>query len=391
MESIGFKVSVIWCPISPWADVFDQQLFRDYPNIQWIQAGYHPKRQQIGFYYARVRQQIWKLIFRYVGDVFDAAIKSQVLFSQELNKKAKAIRADLYIGHNLGALPAVVKASKFQNARSIFDFEDFHRGEHKIDSFQAKAVRKVEDKYIPHVNGITASSSLIAQAYERIYSDKNIVTINNVFPRSFSVQEVVDLPLKPLKLFWFSQYIGKKRGLETILQAMSKFKGKEITLTLLGTVSNDMRDYFQNYTVDLHLNSDQIICIDPVEESRIAEIASQNHIGICSELAHIQNRDLCLTNKLFMYLLSGNALLLSNTKSQQFFLSEYPDIGISFEQESADSVYGALKFYMDHPEILNQHRFNALQLGRNKLNWDFESVKWLNFITLLASKKINNS
>ena len=85
-----------------------------------------------------------------------------------------------------------------------------------------------------------------------------------------------------------------------------------------------------------------------------------------------------------MYLLSGNALLLSNTKAQQSFLSVYPDIGMSFEQESADSVAKSLQFYIDYPDVLYQHRINVLQLAKSKLNWDIESVKWLNLINQLT-------
>ena len=387
LQKAGYHVTVIWSPISPWADEFDQQLFKDHPTIQWVQAGYHYKAQQIGFYYARIRQQIWKLIYRFLGNVFEAGIKSQVFFSQELTKKAKSIKADLYVGHNLGALPAIVKAANLHKAKSIFDFEDFHRGEHRPNSIQSKAVKNIEDKYIPHVHGISASSSLIAQAYEKIHRDKKIITINNVFPLSFAVNELKDIPVKPLKLFWFSQYIGKKRGLETILQAMANFKRNEITLTLLGNVSNDIKDYFKDYISDLELNADQLIFLDPVEESIITDIASQYHIGICSEFAHIQNRDLCLTNKLFMYLLSGNALLLSKTKAQQNFLNEYTDVGMSFEQESAESAAKSLQFYMDHPDVLYQNRINALQLAKTKLNWDIESVKWLNAIKDTNEKK----
>ena len=380
LQEVGYHVTVVWSTIAPWADEFDQLIFNRSPAIDWIQAGYHHKHQKIQYFFARARQKYWQIINRLFGNVFDASIKSQVLFSQELIKKATGIKADLYIGHNLGALPAIVKAAKLHNAKSIFDFEDFHRGEHRPGSLQNKAVIDVEDKYIPHVHGITASSSMIAQAYEKIYTDKKIITINNVFPLSFAVKEVIDIPVKPLKLFWFSQYIGKKRGLEMILQAMSKFKKNEISLTLLGTVSNEMRDYFQNYLSVLQLSTEQLIFLDPVVESTIPEIASHYHIGNCSEVAHIENRDLCLTNKLFMYLLSGNALLLSNTKAQQSFLNEYPDIGMSFEQESAESISKAFQFYIDYPDVLNQHRFNAVQLAKTKLNWDTESVKWLSFI-----------
>ena len=300
-------------------------------------------------------------------------------------RKEKSIKADLYIGHNLGALPAIVKAANLHKAKSIFDFEDFHRGEHNPESIQSKAVKNIEDKYIPHVHGISVSSSLIAQAYEKIYRDKKIITLNNVFPSSYSVKELPSIPSKPLKLFWFSQYIGKKRGLETILKAMANFKHNEISLTLLGKLSYEMANYFKHQILTLGLTVEQVIFMDPVLESSMPEIASHHHIGICSEFAHIQNRDLCLTNKLFMYLLSGNALLLSNTKAQQSFLTEYPDIGMSFEQESADSVAKSLQFYIDHPDVLYRHRINALQLAKRKLNWEIEKNIFLQHVNSILA------
>jgi hypothetical protein len=125
----GYKVTVIWCPISPWADEFDQKLFNEYPSIIFIKAGHHAKTEPIGYWYSRIRQKFWKVIYKIIGNHFDAPIKSLILYSQELNSIACQKKADLFIGHNLGALPAIVKAAKKHKAKSIFDFEDFHRGE----------------------------------------------------------------------------------------------------------------------------------------------------------------------------------------------------------------------------------------------------------------------
>ena len=62
----GYHVSVIWCPISPWADLFDQKLFKQYPQIKWIKAGYHSQKQPLGYWYARVRQKSWQIIYRHL-------------------------------------------------------------------------------------------------------------------------------------------------------------------------------------------------------------------------------------------------------------------------------------------------------------------------------------
>ena len=373
----GYSINVVWSPISTWADDFDQIIFKEYTNIKWVKAGYHAKTEPIGFYFARIRKKYWYIFYTLFGNLFNAAIKSQVLYSQELTKLAKRQKSNLFIGHNLGALPAIVKAAKKYDTKCVFDFEDFHRGENLEGSIQMKIVKDVESKYIPFVNSITTASSLITNVYETIFPSQKFTTINNCFPLSYSLNKNTILHTDQLKLFWFSQFIGKKRGLETVLLAMSNFPKGSISLTLLGSLSKENKIYFENLLTNLGLDSNQLIFVDSLKESEITELASLHHIGLCSEYAHIQNRDLCLTNKLFIYLLAGNAILMTDTKAQQAFYVENPNVGILYKQEKAESLVAALKFYFDNPRILNLHRKNSLQLARVKYNWDIEQQVFL--------------
>jgi glycosyltransferase involved in cell wall biosynthesis len=368
----GYLVSVIWCPISPWADEFDQELFNEFPTIKWIKAGYHAKAEPIGYWYARIRQKVWQFIYKNVGNYFDAAIKSHVLYSQELNSFALKKKADLYIGHNLGALPAIVKAAKKNKAKSIFDFEDFHRGEAAEGSLQTRMVKEIEFFYTPLVDSITTASSSITEAYQTIFKKKNFTTINNCFPLTFAVECIQTLPDRPLKLFWFSQYVGKQRGLQTVIKAMSNFSRDEIMLTLLGKATDEVKEYFYALMDEVGLNKSQVEFLDPVQESEIVRIASLHHIGLAAEYVHIANRDLCLTNKLFMYMLAGNALLMTDTKSQQYFFQENSNIGLLYKQENVTSLINELKNYLDNPNILEEHREKSFQLAKSKYNWEME-------------------
>jgi glycosyltransferase involved in cell wall biosynthesis len=382
----GFSVSVIWCPISPWADDFDQQLFEDYQEINWVQAGYHSKSHPFAYWYARIRQKIWNSIYSIFGNHFDAAIKSLVLYSQELATIASNNKADLYIGHNLGSLPSIVKAAAKYNAKSIFDFEDYHRGELDCNSQYSSMIIDVENHYIPYVTSITAASPAITQAYVAISPQKIIKTINNCFPLQYAIQDTKPNPKVPLKLFWFSQYVGRQRGLETVLKAMSFFHIEEITLTLLGSASTNIKHYFYNLLKTYNLRSDQLVFLDTVSEEKIASIASKHHIGLASEFAHNENRDLCLTNKLFMYLLAGNAIVATDTSAQKYFLEDNQGIGLLYEQEDAIDLSRVLKNYIDNHELLDIHRKNALQLGKEKYNWNIEKKKFLQNIEQVLAK-----
>lgn len=372
-----YETTVIWSPISPWADEFDQKLFNEYRSIKWIKAGYHAKAEPLGYWYARIRQKVWQFIYISVGNYFDAAIKSQVLYSQELNSLTLKKKAHLYIGHNLGALPAIVKAARKYKAKSIFDLEDFHRGEAAEGTLQAKKVKDIESRYIPLVDSITTASPAITEAYKAIFSNKKIATINNCFPLSYAAECLQKLPKRPLKLFWFSQFIGKKRGLENVINAISSFQNDEISLTLLGSCSKEVKDYFLSLASSYNLKHDQLIFLNSVEEKEIVRIASQHHIGLASEISHIPNRDLCLTNKIFMYLLASNALVLSDTKAQKDFLKTYPGIGSLYKQDNPLDLTRVLQQYLSQPELLYQHRISSLQLAKSELNWDRELAKWL--------------
>lgn len=386
LQHTGYLVSVIWCPISPWADKFDQQLFNEFPSIKWIKAGYHAKTEPIGYWYARIRQKIWLFIYKLIGNHFDAAIKSLVLYSQELTYLALQQKAVLYIGHNLGALPALFIASKKYKAKSIFDFEDYHRGESYENSLETKRVIDVENNYIPLVSSITTASSSISNAYKKIFPDKLITTINNCFSLKYATESVIKIPQSPLKLFWFSQYIGKKRGLENIIQAMSFFPSNDIKLTLLGTSTNEIQNYLYDIIDNYNLSREQIIFLSPVSEKKIVQIASEHHIGLASEYSHNTNRDLCLTNKIFTYLLAGNALILSDTYAQKSFLSENPGIGSLYEQNSVKELTSVLKSYLGDSELLMFHRQNALELAKVKYNWDIEQHQFIYIVkSVLAS------
>jgi glycosyltransferase involved in cell wall biosynthesis len=167
---------------------------------------------------------------------------------------------------------------------------------------------------------------------------------------------------------------------------MGLFRVDEISLTLLGSASINIKQYFYNLLGSYNLRTDQLVFLDAASEEKIASIASNHHIGLASEFAHNQNRDLCLTNKLFMYLLAGNAIVATDTSAQTYFLEDNQGIGSLYEQEDAIDLFRILKNYIDNPELLDIHRKNALQLGKEKFNWNNENEKFLKNVEQVLAK-----
>jgi glycosyltransferase involved in cell wall biosynthesis len=373
LEGAGYSVTVVYCPMSPWADEFDAALFAQHPGIRWIPAGYHTVHQKQKFQWARLRRKFYHLVFRIAGNRADAAVRSFAFYSQELTEAALVQKADLYIGHNIGALPSVVKAAKKHHAKAAFDFEDFHRGEEQAYSMHWKKVKAIEDRYVPALTSATTASPLITEAYRELYPAIRFETINNCFPLAYGKEQLPGLPEKPLKLFWFSQFVGPKRGLETVIAAIGKTGNPNIQLSLLGNCNGERKKYFLELAKAYLLEPEQLCFLEPVTEKDIVSIAAQHHIGLAVEVPHILNREICLTNKLFMYLLAGNAVLFSNTKAQARLLATYPGIGQMYEQGDVDQLTHLLQAYMENPQLLLKHRQESLRLGKEELNWEAES------------------
>jgi hypothetical protein len=173
---LGFKINVLYTPISLWADKFDEIIFKTYPTINWIKCGVSRKDSLILYLYFKVRRKTWQFIYWIFGDLNDAAIKSFVLYSQDLLKQSLKLQSDLYIGHNLGSLLAITKAARKYGVSHIFDFEDFHRGEYLANDIEKRKVVLIELKYINQTLFVSASSPLIMKKYQELFPRLNFTS-----------------------------------------------------------------------------------------------------------------------------------------------------------------------------------------------------------------------
>mgnify|MGYP000102825472 FL=1 len=369
-----YEVSVIYCPMSPWGDQFDNTIICKNPQIKWIRVGAHQIENPLKYFFLRLRRTIWQSYYRFFGSRFHSALKSFSLYSQDLLTEARKHEADIIIGHNLGSIRAVVETSKKYNALSCFDFEDYHRGEISKKNIEFQLIKKIEDTYVVFLDRCFSASPLIAKAYQSLYPKLNIITINNCFSVNYQAK-IFNEDLSPLKIFWFSQHIGKKRGLEQMIRSIGLIKDQKIELTLLGNISALDKIYFEKL---IEKNTNGIVnFLPPVEEKKIFEIASEHHIGLASETGKDLNNNIALSNKIFTYLLAGNAILFSNTEAQEHFYNEHSNIGFLYSNGNDYELANLLRKYISQPELLREHRQNSIHLS-SSLNWENESKKLFN-------------
>nr|WP_121270595.1 hypothetical protein [Pedobacter schmidteae] len=374
LQQQGYQVKVICCFYQSWAQEFDKDIIDKNPGL-YIYCGGDPVRYKTRYFFSRLRQKLGLLFLRHLKLKFFAEIGISRCHPEALSI-AKKIKTDLYIAHNLGALPAAAIAARRTGAQLGFDAEDFHRNDvsNQPEDFDVRLKTHIENKYIPQVAYLTASSPAISEAYHTLYPGKKPVCILNVFNKTKTSPEEVDAHTTgPIRLFWFSQTVGINRGLENLVLALKSMKNSPFELHLLGNCS-------KQFKAELSREVKQIYFYPPLPPQEIFSFAIQFDIGMALEPAFSRNNDLALSNKLFTYMQAGLAIIASNTTAQAAFLNTYPQIGQLYKINAVSSLSEALLHYAQHRNELLTAKRAALKLAQTSLNWENEELKFLEVI-----------
>ncbi|WP_158992206.1 hypothetical protein [Mucilaginibacter sp. L196] len=354
----GYKVHIIFTQYVPYLIDHDRHILSQnpgwtYDSLNW--TGYNLP--------SKTSRLLSKLVHAFSSNI---NIKINRNYLWQL-KKAINHKADLYIAHNLGALPIAVIAAKETKAKCGFDAEDFHRNEvsDNVNDPDVRLKTAIEEKCIPQLDYMTASSPQITDRYSALFNRK-VITILNVFPKTVSYK-IINNIAGPLQLFWFSQTIGSNRGLEIIIEGIN-ISNIESDLHLLGFSSDEYKSHLttllkQESNCTLHFHN-------PVYSEELFNIAGQFDIGFASETGFCLNNSIALSNKILTYVQSGLAVIASNTTAQAAFVNQYPQVGRIYN--NAEELADILSIYNSDREMLYQTKQANFKLGQTDLNWENE-------------------
>ena len=372
-QEAGFEVTVLYCFFVQWATEKDTLLFK---TISWkhVLAGGSPTEKKWLYLFTRGRSKLISRLHGFFGNRFLLAERRQVRAFDELLKEAKKIKADWYIGHNLGALAVAVKAARFNNAKAGFDFEDYHRGEGS--AAKEKDLQRIiylENNYLQALTYYSTASTMITAITKKNHPtfSKPVITLLNCFPLNeqpvFKEKAATDATLQ---LFWFSQTIGIDRGLEILIRVLGNLKDPSIHLTLAGKCEDSLLKYIAENAGTMTGN---IHFAGIIEPAALPAFAAGFDVGMAIELSVPENRNICLTNKIFTYLLAGNAMILSPTAMQVAFNEAYK-VGDLFLLNDETSLAEKILGYKDLPKLNAQKKYNY-GLAKTQLNWEKEAQK----------------
>jgi glycosyltransferase involved in cell wall biosynthesis len=384
LVAAGHQVHVVAAHWADWATETDEALLA---TRTWSVSFVDWRKSHAPALFLRSRVRHWvarkALTFPSLAGLSAAAVTSRV--GPELAAAAAHIPAELYIAHNLGALPAACAAARVHSAKLGFDAEDFHSGQLSSggDARMLAFTREVERRFLPRCDYVTAAAPGIAEAYRDLCAIRLPVCVLNVFPLRDRPDEFRrSAPGDRLRLYWFSQTIGPNRGLEDAVRALGLLAQHPIELHLRGAWQAGYEDRLRRVAAEAGIESGRIVSHAPAHPDEMPRLASEFSVGLALEPGTTVNNDLALSNKIFAYVLGGNAVLATRTRGQSTLIPQLGPAAAWCTPADPNSLAAALRPWIDNRGALEAARQTAWNLGASRFNWELETGTFLRAVPI---------
>lgn len=291
----------------------------------------------------RIRSALTRYSHRRARDCFAADRTFSPLLlgyaAPRLLARARAERADLTIVHSESGLWAAEKLLD-AGARVGVDFEDWFSEDLPSEARTARPVaeiRRLEARLARDCKYALATSNAMAAAMAQEFAAPMPAVVYNVFPRGDAPKRTS--PHRRPSLHWYSQTIGRGRGLELLFEAL-RHMAADAEVHLRGSLRSGDRAWLENAVPAAW--RDRVQTHPTVPNDELPACIAEHDIGLALETNAIRSRDLTVTNKMFQYMQAGLAIVATATRGQREAMDAAPDAGVVVPCDDPKALAAAL-------------------------------------------------
>lgn len=290
---------------------------------------------------------------------------------------AAGARADLFLAHNLAALPVAARLAGAARVPLAFDAEDDHLMElpaSEQHTIEARLRDTLLARYLPRCSYVTTPSDGIAEALRDRYGIPRPVVVHNAFPladRARCDGRRVDRTHGGFSLYWCSQSIGLDRGLQDAIRATARLPG-EVHLHLRGDGPEPVRAELRRTAHEAGLDLARLHLHPQVHPDELLSRTMEHDIGFALEPPVSENKVLTVTNKVFLYLVAGLAVAASDTPGQRGLLAAEPEVGFVYRHGDVTALAHGLQRLMEDPGRLARAKAASLAAAEARWCWERE-------------------
>jgi glycosyltransferase involved in cell wall biosynthesis len=292
---------------------------------------------------------------------------------RELTSRALKLEADFYSLHNEPSMFVATELTK-RGMPFAFDLEDWH-SENNVygpDPGVYRVLRDLEAYVFSTAKFVTTTSNVLSSAIAESYRCPKPHVIYNSFPEVGGMGQWACAD-GPLHICWFSQTIGRGRGLELLCDAIPQIGRHKFKVSIRGNVYD--HGFLEGLIPRLTAGANCEVEVLPLcSHSELEQWIPTHHIGFASEIPHCLNRDLSITNKIFQYMQAGLCVIATDTRAQL----EVADAGFgihTIRHREVASLVQCLELLAGCRETVAESARGCRQLFDKTFSWPLSEQK----------------
>ncbi len=296
----GFKVSIVY----PFGDADND--FQEV-GINYITSERPINLKKIlvktkGTLRKKLPQNIYTLLKK---SYFKIARRNLIDYEKELFKKAIEQKYDIYVAHDLPALPIAHKAARFHNALLVYDAHEFYLGQIAVSEDRKRFFENIENKYIHDVNLMFTVNEDIAELFRDKYKIEDIHILYNAMNEQQITNHVSLHNLLKInnskKIVLYQGGFLEDRNLEFLLNSAC-YLPNNIILVMLGY--SFLEEKLKKMAIRMNILNKKVFFIDRVPQKKLLSYTSGADFGIIPYPDIDLNTKYCTPNKLFEFVMA---------------------------------------------------------------------------------------
>lgn len=338
--------------------------------------------------------KICSLSSEYHGMIDGIEIESYSILEQNTSRKIKMLekicddyQPDCIIGSEPLTIIASKKIKKERKVRVIYDITEWYPSTRMVENFPSflKGIHTIKFFMIQLYAGWISTHFIFGENTKKfplayIFPFKRRITLP-YFPNDIYIHKNIKR-LEPNKItLCYTGQISKEKGIENFFKACDRLRNirpnLEISILIIGSSRKEKDEKYFSYLLSKY-KWENI----KIEKATSFEIFTQSYsdADICFDLREMSyENNHCLPIKIFYYVASGKPVIYTDLKATRQHV-DVTKFGVLVDPEDSDSIAMAIVNYLDHPELYNQHAFNARKEYEQKYNWNMIKNLFTDFV-----------
>ena len=302
---------------------------------------------------------------------------------------ARKTNADIYHFHDPELVPVGVILRFLTKKPVIYDVHEHYPNAIMSKQYLSKPMKIilrtiyecVEKVSLPILSGVIYTTSIIGKRYEKL----NSCQIENYPPREiFKHISHFSSAKNPNQLIYLGG-ITKIRGVNQLILGFAEVakNNSKARLMFVGFFESSEYEKEIHDLINKLSLSTNIEFIGKVPYQEIEKYLAKSSIGIIPYLP-VPNHLVCMPNKMFEYMASGNAVIASDFEHYREVIKE-SQCGITVNPNKPSDIAKAINKLVRDEQVLFSMQENGQAAFATKYNWETEEKKLLQYYQQLLS------